>query len=130
MVRNWLIACAALVCASGVHATPIETKIAMLANGTTYYFKNDSVRPLDFAPRPRAIQFWVRIDNPPGQAIRQWTMRIYLDCATTEYLSSYVIGTDANGKVLQSSIWGAAQKTWTAGDPTVAAFAKAACPGG
>jgi hypothetical protein len=128
MVRKSLTACAAIMCASGAHATPIE--ITRTANGSVLYFEDTSVRPLDVAGRHGAIQFWEKTDNPPTQSIRHWGIRIYLDCATLEHMTSYAAGTDDNGKLLQVNTWGAAQQTWTTQDVNgaIAFVAKRACP--
>src|SRR5690349_14032364 len=98
MIRRLLIGCAALACAAGAHATPNRSQIIKTADGTIWYLEDSSVRPLD-GSRPGALQFWLKSENPPTQNIRQWGIRIYLDCATRNYIKSLVVGTDANGRV-------------------------------
>jgi hypothetical protein len=131
MARKSLIACAAMLCSAAANATTNQTQLITTADGTVWYLEDSSVMPLQLA-QPGAIQFWLKSDNPAGQTVRHWGVRIYLYCPTRHHVASVVVGSDEAGKVLQFSTKGWAPANWTKPDSTgvIAAAAAKVCPTG
>jgi hypothetical protein len=128
MIVKCLIAGAAMMCVSAASAAPLDSEIIKTADGTAWYLQDSSLRPLDLG-RPNVVQFWIRSDNPPTQAMRQWHVRVYLDCASKWYVKSLVAGYDANGGLAQFTTKGWAPQNWRGDDATgvIAAVAKTVC---
>ena len=131
MARKSLIACAVMLWSAGANAATGPTQIATTADGTMWYLEDSSVMPLKLG-QPGAIQFWLKSDNPAGQTVRHWGVRIYLYCPTRHHVAAVVAGSDADGKVIRFSTTGWAPENWTKPDSTgvIAAAAAKVCPTG
>jgi hypothetical protein len=131
MVRKSLIACAAMLWPALANATTNQTQLITTADGTIWYLEDSSVMPLNLG-RPGTVQFWLKSDNPAGQVVRHWGVRIYLYCPTRHHVASVVSGSDAAGKVIRFTTTGWAPANWTKEDSNgvIAAAAAKACPTG
>lgn len=98
------------------------------ADGTAWYLKDSTLRTVD-AARRGAVQFWVR-SEPTSQSAWRWSVRVYLDCATKQYVPSIVAASDVTGKLLQFTTKGWAPQNWVNQDPTglIATVSKRVCP--
>jgi hypothetical protein len=131
MVRKYLVACAAILCAPGVFAataSPNQSKIITATDGTVWYLQDSTVMPLDLGA-PGLYQFWVRSDNPAASTVRHWSIRMYLHCPSKSYVPSVIAGYDKDNKLVRFTTQGWAQKNWVTSDPVglIAAASKTVC---
>jgi hypothetical protein len=127
-MRKLTFAFAALAGLSSASAEAAGTPFFTASDGTAWSLDKSSILPLKL--REGIYQFWMTGVAPATRTVRQYKVRVYLDCRSKWSVASAIASIDANGTTLSTTYKGWAAENWKKPDPAgvIANAAKLVCP--
>lgn len=128
MRTDLFLGLAALAGAVSAPAAAAEAPFFTAADGTAWSLDRSTIQPL--AVGPGTYQFWMTGTTANNPQVRQYKVRIYLDCRSKWSVTSALAYIDPNGATIDTTYKGWGERNWVKPDPAgvIANAAKLVCP--